>query len=130
VNPGSLLFVLVPIAFLFLLFNGQRKRQRQAAALQEQVTVGSTICMTSGLFGRVVSLTDSEVVIEAAPGVNLRYDRRAVGLVVPSSGTSTDATAQPTADADPSADPPTNIPTDLGTEPGTSGETGGHDKPS
>jgi preprotein translocase subunit YajC len=41
--------------------------------------------MTSGLFGRVVSLTDGEVVIEAAPGVNLRYDRRAVGLVVPSS---------------------------------------------
>jgi preprotein translocase subunit YajC len=91
VSPGDLLFVLVPVAFLFLLFNGQRKRQRQAAQLQEQITVGSTICMTSGLFGRVVSLTEAEVVIEAAPGVNLRYDRRAVGLVVPSPETQSPA---------------------------------------
>jgi preprotein translocase subunit YajC len=93
VKPGDILLVLVPIAFLFLLFNGQRKRQRQASALQEQISVGSTICMTSGLFGRVVSLTDSEVVIEAAPGVNLRYDRRAVGLVVPSAATAPPAEA-------------------------------------
>ena len=53
-NAGDLLFILLPIALLLFLFNGQRKRQRQAAALQEQVTVGSTICLTSGLFGRVI----------------------------------------------------------------------------
>jgi preprotein translocase subunit YajC len=111
VKPGDILLVLVPIAFLFLLFNGQRKRQRQASALQEQISVGSTICMTSGLFGRVVSLTDSEVVIEAAPGVNLRYDRRAVGLVVPSPETAarSDPAADPAAAAD---DPPQDRQTD------------------
>jgi preprotein translocase subunit YajC len=121
VNPGDILIVLVPIVILFLLFNGQRKRQRRAAVLQEQITIGSTICLTSGLFGQVVSLSDREVVIEAAPGVNLRYDRRAVGLVVPSSEPPPEATPDAASDPTPPADPPG--------EPDTSGETGGHDKP-
>ncbi len=78
------LFILLPIAFVLLLLNSQRKRTRQAAALQEQITVGTQICTTSGLFGTVVSLSDKDFVIEAAPGVHLRFDRRAIGLVVPS----------------------------------------------
>jgi|tagenome__1003787_1003787.scaffolds.fasta_scaffold19007883_1 preprotein translocase subunit YajC len=78
------LLILLPIAFVLLLLNSQRKRTRQAAALQEQITVGTQICTTSGLFGTVVSLSDKDFVIEAAPGVHLRFDRRAIGLVVPS----------------------------------------------
>ncbi len=83
-TAGQILFLVLPIAFVLLLFNAQRKRGRQAAALQHELTLGATICTTSGLFGTVVSMTDSEIVLEAAPGVRLRFDRRAVGLVVPS----------------------------------------------
>jgi len=78
------LIILLPLAFVLLLLNSQRKRTRQAAELQSQITVGTQICTTSGLFGTVVSLTDKDFVIEAAPGVHLRFDRRAIGLVVPS----------------------------------------------
>jgi preprotein translocase subunit YajC len=84
VKSGQILFLVLPVAFVLILFNAQRKRGRQATALQEQLTVGATICMTSGLFGTVVSMTEAEVILEAAPGVNLRFDRRAVGFVVPS----------------------------------------------
>ena len=111
-RAGDILLVLVPIAFLFLLFSAQRRRQRQATHLQAQLTPGSRVCTTSGMFGTVVALTDKEVVIEAAPGVNLRFDRRAIGLVVPSEG--------PTGGTGPDA---------TSSEPGTSGETDGHDKP-
>jgi preprotein translocase subunit YajC len=89
---------LLPIALVLLLFNSQRKRTRQAAALQEQITVGTPICTTSGLFGTVVSLTDKEFVIEAAPGVHLRFDRRAIGLVVPSEQPADPAEAADAAD--------------------------------
>lgn len=82
---GNILFLVLPIALVVLLFNSQRKRGRQAATLQEQLAPGAQICTTSGLFGTVVSLTDSEFVLEVAPGVHLRFDRRAIGLVVPSS---------------------------------------------
>lgn len=80
----DLLLILLPIAFVFLLFNSQRKRTRAAASLQEQLVPGAEICTTSGLFGTVVSLSDKDFVLEVAPGVHLRFDRRAVGLVVPS----------------------------------------------
>ena len=83
---GSIIFLLLPVALVLLLFNSQRKRSRQAATLQSELTVGAEICTTSGLFGTIVSLTPSEVVVEAAPGVHLRFDRRAVALVVPSEG--------------------------------------------
>ncbi len=82
-NGGSIIFLLLPIALVLLLFNSQRKRTRQAAELQGGVTVGAEVCTTSGLFGRVVSLSDGEVVLDVAPGVHLRFDRRAIGLVVP-----------------------------------------------
>jgi preprotein translocase subunit YajC len=84
VNGGQLIFLLLPVALILLLFNSQRKRTRQATSLQNELTLGAEICLTSGLFGTVVSMTDREVVVEAAPGVHLRFDRRAVALVVPS----------------------------------------------
>jgi preprotein translocase subunit YajC len=84
VNGGQVIFLLLPVALILLLFNSQRKRTRQAAALQSELSVGAEVCTTSGLFGTVVSLTDREVVLEAAPGVHLRFDRRAVATVVPS----------------------------------------------
>jgi preprotein translocase subunit YajC len=82
VKSGQILLLVLPIAFVLLLFNAQRKRGRQVAQVQEQLAPGANVCTTSGLFGTVVSVTDTEVLIEAAPGVNLRFDRRAVGLVV------------------------------------------------
>jgi preprotein translocase subunit YajC len=84
VNGGGILFLLLPIALVLLLVNSQRKRTRQATQLQSAVTVGTEVCTTSGLFGTVVSLTEGEVVLDVAPGVHLRFDRRAIGLVVPS----------------------------------------------
>ena len=97
------LLILLPIALVLLLFNAQRKRGRMAAALQQQVAPGVEVCTTSGLFGTIVSLTDSEFVLAAAPGVHLRFDRRAIGLVVPSN--------QPDDPSDP-AEPPGPDPSD------------------
>jgi len=84
VNGGQVIFLLLPIALVILLFNSQRKRSRQAATLQSELTPGAAVVTTSGLYGTIVTLSDREVVLEAAPGVHLRFDRRAIGLVVPS----------------------------------------------
>jgi preprotein translocase subunit YajC len=114
VGGAEILVFLLPILLLFLLFNGQRKRQRQQAQLQAQVAPGTRICTTSGLFGTVVEISDREVVIEAAPGVHLRYDRRAIGLVVPSGEPTTEVAG-----------------TERSDEPGRSAESrepDGHDK--
>jgi preprotein translocase subunit YajC len=83
-KPGDILLIALPIIFVLFLVRSQRKRTQQAASLQEQIQPGASICTSSGLFGTVISLTDTEFVLEAAPGVHLRFDRRAIGLVVPS----------------------------------------------
>lgn len=92
-GSGALLFLL-PIALIAFMFFGQRKRQRAAQARQQGVQVGDEITTTSGLFGRVVSLDDTVVTLEVSPGVNLRYDRRAVASVVPTVGASEQASAE------------------------------------
>jgi preprotein translocase subunit YajC len=84
VTAGNILVLALPIVLVIVLVRSQRRRSQQATSLQQQLAPGVTICTSSGLFGTVVSLTDSDFILEAAPGVRLRYDRRAIGLVVPS----------------------------------------------
>jgi preprotein translocase subunit YajC len=80
---GSLLIFLLPLLLIGWMVFTQRKRQRQAAELQSSVVVGDEIVTTSGLFGRVTAMDATSVTLEVSPGVNVRYDRRAIGMKAP-----------------------------------------------
>jgi preprotein translocase subunit YajC len=58
----------------------QRKRQRDIQSLQGSLAVGDEVCTTSGLFGTIRAMDDATVSLEVSPGVQLRFDRRAIGL--------------------------------------------------
>ncbi|HOA56995.1 MAG TPA: preprotein translocase subunit YajC [Dermatophilaceae bacterium] len=75
---SSLLFFAIPVGFIAYIFLGQRKRVRAMQAMQASIVVGEEVRTTSGLFGRVTALTDSEIHLEVSPGVVVRFDRRAV----------------------------------------------------
>lgn len=81
-SSASLLIFLLPLALIGFMVWSQRKRQRQVASVQESLSVGDEVCTTSGLFGTVTALDERVATLEVAPGVRLRYDRRAVGLKV------------------------------------------------
>lgn len=88
-ESGSVLFLLLPLAFLGYVFWTQRRRIKQVQAIQAGVVVGDQIRTTAGLFGTIVALTDSEMSLEVAPGVVLRYDRRAIDTTItPAAGPS------------------------------------------
>ncbi|NHN56989.1 preprotein translocase subunit YajC [Calidifontibacter sp. DB0510] len=74
----SPLFYLLPLVLLAVMFWFSRRRQKQFAAAQREIAVGDQVSTTSGLLGTLVALDESEGVIEAAPGVQLRFDRRAI----------------------------------------------------
>ncbi|HEY0871291.1 MAG TPA: preprotein translocase subunit YajC [Acidothermaceae bacterium] len=74
-----LLFVLVYVVVIL----PQGRRRKQAAALQRAVEPGSKVILTSGLHATVVEIDDDAIVVEAAPGVQLRYAKAAVLRVVP-----------------------------------------------
>jgi preprotein translocase subunit YajC len=67
----------------FVMIRPQRNRQRQAAQMQNQVMPGQRVRTTAGMYATVVSVEGDDVVLEVAPGVNVRYMRRAIMNVVP-----------------------------------------------
>ncbi|MEI2775549.1 MAG: preprotein translocase subunit YajC [Tetrasphaera sp.] len=76
---GSLLLLLLPLALLVFLMLGQRRRSRETLAMQQSLNVGDEVVTTAGMFGRIQALGDGEVDLEIAPGVIVRFDRRAIG---------------------------------------------------
>ena len=77
-GAGNLLLLLLPLLLLGFLMWTQRKRSRDMQAVNASLTVGDEVMTSSGLYGRIVALDDSIATLEVAPGVNVRYDRRAV----------------------------------------------------
>ena len=74
-------FVLLALAvvLLFVLPARQRKRaQVQAKALQQSLTVGTPVMMTSGMYGTVAGLGEATIDLEIAPGVVVTVVRAAV----------------------------------------------------
>ena len=86
---GNLLVLALPLALLAFLFLSQRKRGRQVQEFQAALAVGNKVVLTSGIYGTIIALDDVAVTLEIAPGVQVRVDRRAVGLTQPEAGTAT-----------------------------------------
>jgi preprotein translocase YajC subunit len=81
---SSFLIIIAVFAIMMIfLFRSQRRRQRQAVNTQRQVMDGSKIRTTFGLFGTVISGDDRTVMVEIAPGVEVKLLRQAVAVVVP-----------------------------------------------
>jgi len=79
-----LLIVVVFVGLYFLMIRPQRRRQQQAVQQQKTVSPGATVRTTAGMYATVVEADDTDVVLEIAPGVNVRYMRRAIMEVISS----------------------------------------------
>jgi preprotein translocase subunit YajC len=89
-NPTTLILILVVVVGFYLLMIRPQQRRRQAAAQkQNSVSPGARVRTTAGMYATVVDVDGDDVVLEVAPGVEVRYMRRAVMDVV-SSGEETD----------------------------------------
>ena len=81
---GQLIIIVAMFALLWvLLIRPQRKRQLEQRELHESVEVGDEILTAGGLYGHVRELgEDDDLVVEIAPGTNVRIARRAIAGVV------------------------------------------------
>jgi preprotein translocase subunit YajC len=84
-EPGGLI-ILVALFVLFWLFaiKPQRRRLQEQRALHESVGVGDEIVTMGGLLGHVRGINDEDdtLVVEIAPGTNVRVARRGVAAVL------------------------------------------------
>lgn len=78
-----LLFIIVLFAFFYLvIIRPQRRRQRQVMQAQRQIVPGARVRTTAGMYGTVTAIDDQDVTLEVAPGVEVRFLRRAIMDVI------------------------------------------------
>jgi preprotein translocase subunit YajC len=85
-GSGYIFIVAIVVLFGLLYFvtiRPQRNRQRAAAQTQNQIQPGMRVRTTAGMYATVTAVDGQEVVLEVAPGVNVRFLRRAIMDVIP-----------------------------------------------
>ena len=79
-----ILIVLVFVGFYFLMIRPQRRRQQAVAQQQKTVNPGARVRTTAGMYATVTAVDGDDVVLEVAPGVEVRYLKRAIMEVIAS----------------------------------------------
>jgi preprotein translocase subunit YajC len=81
---GPLIFLAALIAvFWFVLIRPQRRRQAAHQSLISALGTGDEVITAGGVFGKVRSIADDHIVLEIAPGTEIRLAKEAVANVVP-----------------------------------------------
>jgi preprotein translocase subunit YajC len=78
-NAGPLIFLVAIIAvFWFLLIRPQRQRQAAHRTLITQLAPNDEVVTAGGMLGTVRSIADDHVLLEVAPGTEVRIAKEAV----------------------------------------------------
>jgi len=72
------IFMVIPLAMYFLMVRPQKKRQREAAALQKAIEVGDEVMTTSGIYGFVTGFDGDLAWLEIDDNVQIRIARQSI----------------------------------------------------
>lgn len=83
---GDILGLFFPLILVFgifylLVFRPQQKKMKEHQAMIDAVKRGDTIVTSGGIIGKVIRVTEDEVRVEVADGVQLRLVRGSVSEV-------------------------------------------------
>ena len=82
-DPGPLIFLAAIAAlFWFLLIRPQRQRQVAHRTMVSELGLGDEVITAGGVFGRVRSIADDHILLEIAPGTEIRLAKEAVATIV------------------------------------------------
>lgn len=83
-NPGPLIFLAAMAAlFWFLLIRPQRQRRTAHLTMVSGLGPGDEVITAGGVYGRVRSIADDHILLEIAPGTEIRLAKEAVATIVP-----------------------------------------------
>ena len=93
---GPLIFLAAMIAvFWFVLIRPQRRRQAAHQSMVSTLGTGDEVITAGGVFGKVRSIADDHILLEIAPGTEIRLAKEAVATVVPKPGESSTEAEDP-----------------------------------
>jgi len=83
-DAGPLIFLAAMIAVLwFVLIRPQRRRQQAHLSMVSSLAPDDEVITAGGMYGRIRSIADDHLVVEIAPGTEIRLAKEAVASVVP-----------------------------------------------
>ena len=79
--------ILLPMVVLlglmwFLMIRPQQRKMQQQRALLQALEPGQEVLTAGGIFGTITDVDIEEVVLQIAPDVEVRVDKRAIASVV------------------------------------------------
>jgi preprotein translocase subunit YajC len=82
-SSGSILGLVLPLVvlgglFYFMIVMPQRRRMKAADTLRNSVEVGDEVRTIGGMYGRVVSIDDSDVTLDIGNGTKIRFVKKAI----------------------------------------------------
>lgn len=75
-----IMMVLMFVVFYFFMIRPQQKKAKDARKFRENLQKGARVVTIGGLHGKVVEVSDKTVLLEAADGVKLRFEKSAVAM--------------------------------------------------
>ncbi len=82
-SPTFLILIVLVVGAFFMMTRSNRRRQQQAQQRMSAATPGARVRTTAGMYATVVSVDGDDVILEVAPGVEVKYMKRAIMDVVP-----------------------------------------------
>lgn len=113
-----IVILVIFVAFYFLMIRPQQRRRQAQMQQQNTLGPGARVRTTAGMYATVVAVDGDDVVLEVAPGIEVRYMKRAIMDVVSPGDTSAADMSYEAAD-----EPADDEPADVAEEPDGTVET-------
>lgn len=81
---GFIVIAVIAIVFVVLIRRTNQRRVGAAQATRSEAVIGSEVMTGGGLYGTVVGQDEEQVLLEIAPGVQVRFAKAAIARVISS----------------------------------------------
>lgn len=78
-NP-LIFFILIFVVFWFFMIRPQIKKQKSERKFRENIQKGDRVVTTGGVHGKVLSIGETYLMIDAGEGVKLKIQKSAISL--------------------------------------------------
>lgn len=79
-NPlmSFLLLILIVVVFYFFMIRPQMKRQKEIRKFRESLAKGDKVVTTGGIYGRIIEVKETTIILEVAKDVHIKVDKNGV----------------------------------------------------
>ena len=79
-----IMFGAIFLIFYFMIIRPQQKRAKEREKLLSNMQKGDKVITSGGLHGTIVHIEDKTVILQVSDNVKLKYERSAIGTIIPS----------------------------------------------